>query len=89
MAGDASNEHPYAHGRVVITCALTGKPDQAEQSPYLPISPREIADSALAAAQAGAAVVHVHVRDPKTGRRRWTWTSIGRRSTASAPALRI
>jgi uncharacterized protein (DUF849 family) len=56
------------HSKVVITCALTGNLTKPEQSPYLPITPQEIADSALAAAQAGAAVVHVHVRDPKTGR---------------------
>jgi len=56
------------HGRVVITCALTGNLTKPEQSPHLPITPKQIADSALAAAQAGAAVVHIHVRDPKTGR---------------------
>ena len=56
------------HGKVVITCALTGNLTKPEQSPHLPISPQQIADSALAAAQAGAAVVHIHVRDPKTGR---------------------
>jgi uncharacterized protein (DUF849 family) len=56
------------HNKVVITCALTGNLTKPEQSPYLPITPQQIADSALAAAQAGAAVVHIHVRDPKTGR---------------------
>ena len=56
------------HGKVVITCAVTGNLTRPEQSPYLPITPQQIADSALAAAQAGAAVVHIHVRDPKTGR---------------------
>jgi uncharacterized protein (DUF849 family) len=56
------------HGKVVITCALTGNLTKPEQSPYLPITPQQIADGALAAAQAGAAVVHIHVRDPKTGR---------------------
>jgi uncharacterized protein (DUF849 family) len=56
------------HGKVVITCALTGNLTKPEQSPYLPITPQQIADGALAATQAGAAAVHIHVRDPKTGR---------------------
>jgi uncharacterized protein (DUF849 family) len=56
------------HNKVVITCALTGNLTKPEQSPYLPITPEQIADSAVAAAQAGAAVAHIHVRDPKTGR---------------------
>jgi uncharacterized protein (DUF849 family) len=60
-----SNHVP--HSKVVITCALTGNLTKPEQSPYLPITPRQIADSAIAARQAGAAVVHIHVRDPKTG----------------------
>ncbi len=55
------------HAKVVITCALTGNLTKPDQSPYLPITPQQIADSALAAHQAGAAVVHIHVRDPKTG----------------------
>jgi uncharacterized protein (DUF849 family) len=61
-----SNHAP--HGKVVITCALTGNLTKPEQSPYLPITPRQIADSAIAASRAGAAVVHIHVRDPNTGR---------------------
>ena len=56
------------HSKVVITCALTGNLTRPEQSPYLPITPPQIADSALAASQAGAAVVHIHVREPQTGR---------------------
>jgi uncharacterized protein (DUF849 family) len=60
-----SNHAP--RNKVVITCALTGNLTKPEQSPYLPITPRQIADSAIAASQAGAAVVHIHVRDPKTG----------------------
>jgi uncharacterized protein (DUF849 family) len=56
------------HSKVVITCALTGNLTKPEQSPYLPITPQQIADSAIAASRAGAAVVHIHVRDPKTGR---------------------
>jgi uncharacterized protein (DUF849 family) len=61
-----SNHTP--HNKVVITCALTGNLTKPEQSPYLPITPQQIADSAIAAGRAGAAVVHIHVRDPSTGR---------------------
>jgi uncharacterized protein (DUF849 family) len=53
--------------RVVLTCAITGNLTKPEQTPYLPITPREIAESALAAASAGAAIAHIHVRDPQTG----------------------
>jgi uncharacterized protein (DUF849 family) len=56
------------HGKVVITCALTGNLTKPEQSPHLPITPQQIADSAIAASRAGAAIMHIHVRDPKTGR---------------------
>lgn len=52
---------------VFITCAVTGSGGSQDRSPHVPRSPREIADSALAAAEAGAAVVHCHVRDPDTG----------------------
>lgn len=52
---------------VFITCAVTGSGATQDRSPQVPRSPREIADSAIAAAQAGAAVVHCHVRDPITG----------------------
>ncbi|WP_407114650.1 3-keto-5-aminohexanoate cleavage protein [Bradyrhizobium sp. LMG 9283] len=51
---------------VFITCAVTG--GGAVTTPNVPITPEEIADSAIEAARAGAAVVHIHVRDPKTGR---------------------
>jgi uncharacterized protein (DUF849 family) len=61
-----SNHAP--HSKVVITCALTGNLTKPEQSPYLPITPQQTADSAVAASRAGAAVVHIHVRDPNTGR---------------------
>jgi uncharacterized protein (DUF849 family) len=56
------------HTKVVITCAITGNLTRPEQSPHLPITPQQIADSALDAAEAGAAVAHIHVRDPETGR---------------------
>jgi uncharacterized protein (DUF849 family) len=54
--------------KVIITCAITGNLTRPEQSPYLPIAPQQIADSALEAAEAGAAIAHIHVRDPETGR---------------------
>ncbi|HSI56114.1 MAG TPA: 3-keto-5-aminohexanoate cleavage protein [Ideonella sp.] len=52
----------------VITCAVTGNLTRPEQTPHLPITPEQIARSALEAAEAGAAQVHLHVRDPATGR---------------------
>ena len=52
---------------VFITCALTGAGDTTGKSPHVPVTPQQIAESALGAAKAGAAVVHVHVRDPDTG----------------------
>ncbi|MEM7076484.1 MAG: 3-keto-5-aminohexanoate cleavage protein [Pseudomonadota bacterium] len=52
---------------VFITCAVTGSGATQDKSPHVPRSPKEIADSAIAAARAGAAVVHCHVRDPETG----------------------
>jgi uncharacterized protein (DUF849 family) len=51
-----------------ITCALTGAGDTAHRSEHVPVTPEQIAASALEAAVAGAAVVHVHVRDPRTGK---------------------
>lgn len=51
---------------VIITCALTGA-GPLSKNPAQPITPRQIAESGLAAAEAGAAILHVHVRDPKTG----------------------
>ena len=52
---------------VFITCAVTGSGSTQDRSPHVPRSPKQIADSAIAAARAGAAVVHCHVRDPDTG----------------------
>jgi uncharacterized protein (DUF849 family) len=54
--------------KTIITCAVTGNLTKPEQHPGLPITPQQIANSALQAAQAGAAIVHIHVRDPQTGR---------------------
>jgi uncharacterized protein (DUF849 family) len=52
---------------VFITCAVTGAGDTTGRSPHVPVTPQEIAMSAIDAAKAGAAVVHCHVRDPETG----------------------
>jgi len=54
--------------KTIITCAVTGAVTSKEQTPYLPVTPEEIATSALEAAEAGAAVIHIHVRDPNTSR---------------------
>jgi uncharacterized protein (DUF849 family) len=53
---------------VFITCAVTGSGGSQDRSPHVPRSPQQIADSAIEAAKAGAAVVHCHVRDPETGK---------------------
>ena len=55
-------------GKVVITCAVTGAIHTPTMSPYLPLTPEEIAKDAIAAAEAGAAILHLHARDPKDGR---------------------
>jgi uncharacterized protein (DUF849 family) len=52
---------------IFITCAVTGAGDTTGRSDKIPITPQEIADSCIASAKAGAAIVHIHVRDPKTG----------------------
>lgn len=54
--------------KVIITCAVTGSVHTPSMSPYLPITPDQIVADAVAAAQAGAAMVHLHARDPETGR---------------------
>jgi uncharacterized protein (DUF849 family) len=53
---------------VFITCAVTGAGDTAGRSPLVPVTPEQIAAAAIEAARAGAAVAHIHVRDPATGR---------------------
>jgi uncharacterized protein (DUF849 family) len=59
---------PLAMNReVFITCAVTGSGGTQDRSPHVPRSPKQIADSAIDAAKAGAAIVHCHVRDPDTG----------------------
>jgi uncharacterized protein (DUF849 family) len=52
----------------IVTCAPTGAIHTPSMSPHLPVTPREIADAALEAARAGAAIVHLHARDPRDGR---------------------
>ncbi len=52
---------------VIISCAVTGAGDTAGKNPNVPVTPKEIADSAIEAAEAGAAIAHIHVRDPETG----------------------
>jgi uncharacterized protein (DUF849 family) len=52
---------------VIVSCAVTGAGETAGKNPNVPVTPKEIADSAIEAAQAGAAVAHIHVRDPETG----------------------
>src|ERR1700704_1868160 len=56
-----------AQGKVIITCAVTGAIHTPTMSPHLPITPDEIAQAATGAAQAGAAIVHLHARNPKDG----------------------
>src|ERR1700761_4038292 len=55
-------------GKVIITCAGTGSIHTPTMSPYLPITPDEVAAQAIGAAEAGAAILHLHARDPKDGR---------------------
>ncbi len=52
---------------VIVTCAVTGAGDTTDKSPHVPVTPEQVAESAIKAAQAGAAIVHLHVRDPATG----------------------
>ena len=54
--------------KVMITCAVTGSIHTPSMSPYLPVTPQEIADAAIGAAEAGAAIVHLHARDPNDGK---------------------
>jgi uncharacterized protein (DUF849 family) len=54
--------------KVIITCAVTGAIHTPTMSPHIPITPQEIADAAVGAAEAGAAIVHLHARDPRNGK---------------------
>ena len=55
-------------GKVIISCAVTGSIHTPTMSPYLPLTPDEVARQAIEAAEAGAAILHLHARDPKDGR---------------------
>ena len=74
--------------KVIITCAITGAIHTPSMSPYLPVTPEEIADAAIGAAEAGAAIVHLHARDPKTASRRRTPRSFAN-SSGDQAALRL
>ncbi|HYC80446.1 MAG TPA: 3-keto-5-aminohexanoate cleavage protein [Solirubrobacterales bacterium] len=54
--------------KVIVSCAITGSVHVPAMSPYLPVTPEQIGDSAIEAAEAGAAIVHLHARDPEDGR---------------------
>jgi uncharacterized protein (DUF849 family) len=56
------------NNEVIITCAVTGAGDTAGRSDKVPVTPKQIAEAAIEAAKAGAAVAHCHVRNPKTGK---------------------
>ena len=54
--------------KIIITCAVTGSGDTVGKHPAIPVTPEEIANAAISAGEAGAAIAHIHVRDPKTGK---------------------
>jgi uncharacterized protein (DUF849 family) len=64
--------------KVIVTCALTGAIHTPSMSPYLPITPDQIVDEAIAASEAGAAILHLHARDPVTGKPDQTPEAFGR-----------
>jgi uncharacterized protein (DUF849 family) len=70
MAADPSEGSMMREPRdkIFITCAVTGNLTTPEQTPHLPITPEQIADACLGAAEAGAAIVHIHVREPGSGK---------------------
>jgi len=53
---------------VIVSCAVTGAGDTVGKSPHIPVTPEEVANAAIEAAKAGAAIAHIHVRDPETGK---------------------
>ncbi|HSP81767.1 MAG TPA: 3-keto-5-aminohexanoate cleavage protein [Myxococcaceae bacterium] len=63
---------PLSKDKVIVTCALTGVLARRDQCPYLPYSPVEIAEEARRAHEAGAAVVHIHAREPDSGDQTWS-----------------
>src|SRR5262249_9974401 len=63
-----SESNRRASNKIIITCAVTGGIHTPTMSDYLPVTPDEIAEQAIAAAEAGAAILHLHARDPQSGR---------------------
>ena len=61
-------DSPMSKPKVIITCAVTGSIHTPSMSPHLPVTAEEIAEAAIGAAEAGAAIVHLHARDPADGR---------------------
>ena len=61
-------QSPAKDRKVIITCAVTGAIHTPSMSPYLPVTPDEIAEAAIQAAAAGAAIIHLHARNPETGK---------------------
>ena len=57
-----------SRGKVIITCAVTGSVHTPTMSPYLPVTPQQISEQAIAAAEAGASILHLHARNPTDGR---------------------
>src|SRR5262245_24887209 len=69
QAQELNRRRPVAKARkVIITCAVTGSIHTPSMSPYLPVTAQEIADAAVGAAEAGAAIIHLHARNPADGR---------------------
>jgi uncharacterized protein (DUF849 family) len=68
MEGGARMAAGSGSRKVIITCAVTGAVHVPSQSPYLPITPEQIAENAIGAADAGAAILHLHARNPENGR---------------------
>lgn len=58
----------FQQRKVIISCAVTGAIHTPSMSPHLPVTPKEIAEASIAAAEAGAAIIHLHARDPITGK---------------------
>src|ERR1700739_2205838 len=58
----------FQQKKVIVSCAVTGAIHTTSMAPYLPGTPEEIAESSIAAAEAGAAIIHLHARDPVTGK---------------------
>lgn len=58
----------FKQDKVIISCAVTGAIHTPSMSPYLPVTAEEIAEASIAACEAGAAIIHLHARDPKTGK---------------------